>query len=214
MRVLPPLDLALRTNVLASVAIAHAGEAARLALPVGSPAWRQLHVPRLELLYELAFLRVFVEWELFLEQTLTRLMCGYRARSAGQAVLKPGIVYTPTLAMAQVALLGNRHYLLWHDPAKALARASTRFSSSSFQNVVASSSSRLAHFASIRHRIAHGQADAHANFNAATMQLNGRRYPGARAGRFLRDWDIGTNPRVRWLESIATELCSLASQIV
>lgn len=213
MRPLPRLDQSLRRHVAAAVAIPQAGEAARLALPIGSAAWRGLHIPRLELLYELAYLRVFVEWELFLEQTLVRLMCGYGS-SSGLPVLKSGATFVKTIATAEAALLGNRQYLLWHDPLKTVARANTRFSSSSFQTVVASSTSRLQHFAAVRHRIAHGQDDARVNFDTATMQLNARRYPGSRAGRFLRDWDTSTAPQVRWLESIGDELCNLATQIV
>lgn len=213
MRALPALDASLRSQVDAAVAIARAGETARLALPVGSPAWRELHVPRLELLYELAFLRVFVEWEIFLEQTLIRLMCGYVAKSA-PTVLKAGAVYAKSIAAAQTALLGKRHYLLWHDPSKVVARAAGRFTTSSFQAVIASNTSRLEHFAAVRHRVAHGQADARANFDVATMQLNARRYRGARAGQFLRDWDTAASPQIRWLESIANELCSLAAQMV
>jgi len=213
MRHMPPLDATLRAHADAAVAIARAGENARLALPVGSTAWRELHIPRIELLYELAYLRVFVEWELFLEQVLVRLLCGYRT-AAGAPLLKPGSAFVKTLAAAEASLLGNRQYLLWHDPAKALARAGTRLSNSSFQTVVGSNTARLEHFAAIRHRIAHGQEDARAKLDAATMQLTARRYPGSRAGKFLRDWDSTVTPRVRWLESIANELSGLAAQIV
>ena len=213
MRRLPRLDQSLRSHVAAAVAIPRAGEIARQALPVRSVAWRELHIPRLELLYELAFLRVFVEWELFLAQALLRLMCGYSA-SSGIATLRAGVRFSATLQAAQVSLLGKRQYLLWHNPVKTIARANARFSNSSFQTVIGSNTSRLESFAAIRHRIAHGQTDARANFDVATMQLVHRRYPGSRAGRFLRDWDTTSTPNVRWLESIGDELSSLAAQIV
>ena len=213
MRRLPPLDKVLNKQVTAAIAIAHAGEVARLALPARSPAWRELHIPRLELLYELAFLRVFVEWEIFLEEVFVRLMCGYAA-TTGPGVLQVGAVYARSLAAAETAMLRGRDYVLWHDPAAVTARATAYFSTSSFQHVVGSNTARLAGFAAIRHRIAHGQADARRKFDAATMLLVGRRYRGSRAGRFLRDWDITSTPQRHMLESIGAELCSLAAQIV
>jgi hypothetical protein len=76
-----------------------------------------------------------------------------------------------------------------------------------------SSAARLAMFAAIRHRVAHGQDDAKQKFNQATMFLCGRRYRGARPGSFLRDWDTSSQPNRRWLEVISLELANLARQI-
>jgi hypothetical protein len=78
---------------------------------------------------------------------------------------------------------------------------------------VLSARSSLEVFAAVRHRIAHGQEDARRKFDLATMNLCGKRYRGSRAGKFLRDWDTSTAVSLRWLESMATGLEGLSSQI-
>ena len=67
--------------------------------------------------------------------------------------------------------------------------------------------------AAIRHRIAHGSNYNRVLFQAASMQLVGRRYPGASAGRLLRDWNVAASPHQRWLHTLGNELVSLALQI-
>lgn len=52
-----------------------------------------------------------------------------------------------------------------------------------------------------------------AQFNTSSMQLAGRRYAGAAAGRFLRDWVASTVPQQRWIDLISKELASLSRQI-
>jgi hypothetical protein len=213
MRRVPPLDDLLRKHVDAAVAIAHAGEVVRQALTPGSKELRELHIPRLELLYELAYLRVFIEWEIFLEEVFKRLLCGYTTKS-GAASLAIGRKYASSLASAEVEMLRGQNFILWHDPVKVAARAAFFFRTSSLQSVVGSNTARLTSFAAIRHRIVHGQADARRKFDVASMLIGIRRYRGSRAGLFLRDWDTTVTPQRRFLQSIAAELCSLASQIV
>ena len=213
MRRMPPLDSVLRRHVDGAIAIAHAGEIVRQALTPGSNEWRELHVPRLELLYELAYLRVFVEWETFLEEVFVRLLCGY-STTAGPASLILGRRYATSLSSAETEMLRGRDYALWHDPATVVARAGVFFARSSLQSVVSSNAARLSSLAAIRHRIVHGQADARRKFDAASMHLGSRRYRGSRAGVFLRDWDMASTPQRRFLQSVGAELCSLASQIV
>ncbi len=41
----------------------------------------EFSIYRIELIYELAYLRIFVFWEQFLEESLIRYLCGYLARS-------------------------------------------------------------------------------------------------------------------------------------
>jgi hypothetical protein len=73
---MPPLAVQFRQRVSEALALARAGDMAA-ATPLGAPLRSEWHVARVELLYELAYLRIFVEWELFLEQTFLRYLCGY-----------------------------------------------------------------------------------------------------------------------------------------
>jgi hypothetical protein len=166
----------------------------------------------LEYTYELAFLRIFLAWETLLEEALIRLICGY-SRPSGQEPLIPGTTYHRTIADAEAAILGRRNYELWHSPAQVIQHARQFLSSSRYELVIASASSRIAHMAGIRHRIAHSQSHAERQFDVATMSLAGKRYRASRPGRFLRDWVSGVSPPSRWISALARELGNLAAQI-
>ncbi|CAN7361084.1 hypothetical protein [Bosea psychrotolerans] len=165
-----------------------------------------------ELAYELAYLRVFVAWESFLEEAFLRLMCGYE-HSAGQEPLLPGSAYHSKISDAEAALLNGRQYVLWHNVSSVIGRAAGNFRNSRFENILASAQQRLAHFGAIRHRIAHEQKDGAQKFNAATMALAGKRYRAARPGRFLRDAQANAIPQTRWMSQVCAELEALAQQI-
>jgi hypothetical protein len=165
-----------------------------------------------EFAYELAYLRTYLAWEVLLEQTLIRLICGYH-KSSGPEPLKSGTNYFSRLSDAENAVLGGRRYKLWHDPAIVAQRASRWLDNSLYEQIILSSQAKLEHFAAVRHRIAHSQKDAQSNFDMTTMTLAGKRYPASRPGRFLRDRQSGSSPPRRWLSVITNELTSLATQL-
>lgn len=209
---MPPYSAALQRSVNEAIALARAGDLVVTSVKVGAPLRRAWHFSRVELLYELAYLRIFIEWESCLEQTFLRYLCGY-ASVLGTCTTVTDTKFYHDLATAQAAVLGGRQYALWHNPGVVILRAKQFFQSSFHETVVASNLTDLGHLAAIRHRIAHGQDDAKQNFDAATMNFAGRRYFGARAGRFLRDWDRTVTPQRRWIETLGSELVQLAQQI-
>jgi|GEM_PF-2488070 len=188
-------------------------EAARIVLNSRSRSQSHIALASLELTYELAFLRVFLAWEVFLEQTFVRLLCGYVTPSGNQEPLLPGISYYRTMAAAEVALLRGQQFKAWYNPNHVISRASSFFARGNFELVIASKQSDLENFAAIRHRIAHAQEHARRNFDAATMSLAARRYRASRPGRFLRDFRSRSVPPTRWLFSISSDLLGLARQI-
>ena len=197
-------------RVTEALALAHAGDMAA-ASPLGSHVRREWHVARVELLYEFAYLRMYIEWELFLEQTLLRYLCGY-VSVHGTCTPISGVPFT-TLSAAETAMNQGRAYILWHNPDAVIGRARRFLVQSPHEIVINSYVSRLGNLASVRHRIAHNQEDAKRNFDIATTNIAGRRYRGARPGRFLRDWDRSVAPHRRWLEALGTDLVNLAQQI-
>src|SRR5215217_1138043 len=76
-RSMPPLATHFGVRVATAVGIAQAGELVRAGARPGTTAYTELRPARLEALYEMAYLRIFVEWESFLEETFLRLMCSY-----------------------------------------------------------------------------------------------------------------------------------------
>jgi hypothetical protein len=167
----------------------------------------------LELSYELIFLKIFLLWEDFQEQVFLRLLTGY-ASNGGQEVFLPGQARSSSLGAAKVRLLGAHDYKLWHNPDTVIKRSDLYFDpgTSFFRSVIAANRASLADFAAVRHRIAHAQEHAATQFDDATMNLAGRRYPAARPGRFLRDCEPAA-PQRRWLEVIATEISDVAHQL-
>jgi hypothetical protein len=212
-RGMPRLDLVFSGKAARALEIARVGESIRTSSGVSSIAYRELYPARLEELYELAYLKVFISWEGFLEDSFLRYMCGYQS-NLGQATMKGGIPYYNSLARAETALLAGHQYTLWANPQVVLSRVCKHVLNGSHESVIAASQASLTNFAAIRHRIAHGQADARNKFDQATMAIAGRRYAGARAGKFLRDWDSSLNPPVRRLESITRSLGAYASSIL
>jgi hypothetical protein len=196
-----------------SIRLAEIGEVARAEASRTSQTWANLHPVRLEALYEVAYLRMFVSWEVFLEEVFLRYLCGYASLS-GAVTPRVGVTLAKGLTGAEAMLLGGRPYKLWHNPATVVARSQGFFTSCPMETVVDSYTTELERFAAIRHRITHGQSDARKNFDAVTMAIVGKRYRGARPGAFLRDLNPGTTPPTRWLHSIGADMTAVAGQIV
>lgn len=212
---MPRYDLALATYARSAVAIAEAGELSHRAnTAVIRKAWS---TPKVEALYELAFLRVFITWEMYLEAVFYRTLCGF-ASVAGQEQLARG-QYFRTVAAAEADVLGRGTYAMWYKPATVIDRCKKYIvvgtgSPCLQESVLTSSRTRLEHFAATRHRIVHHQTDAKINFNTATLSISGRTYDKASPGKFLRDYDATKTPPQRWLEVAVTELSSLMAQMV
>jgi hypothetical protein len=142
--------------------------------------------------------------------------------AAGQEVLRSG-VYFGTIGSAESAVLAahgpRTSYLLWHSPQQVIQRCQTYICNGTGylarqEKVIDSSLARLEYMSHMRHRIAHDNKDTKAKFNGATLGLVGRIYRGSRPGRFLRDVDLSTPTRGKWLETLANELVGLASQMI
>ena len=208
---MPKLDAMFSTEVDNAVAITKASE--RLFMQIGE-SYRPIHHTRIEHLYELAYLRIFISWEVFLEASFLRYLCGHRSVNHGIAVMTNSRNHEKTLDDAELLMLGGQDYFLWANVKKSLKKATSLIHNGRHEVVIAGSQGLLNHFAAIRNRIAHGQPDAVAKFENAAMALCGRRNFGSRAGRFLRAFDTTVSPHLRWIESIAATMKGLAAAIV
>lgn len=124
-RQLPPLATEFGREVSRAQDLVQRLELARIALARDARSRHLLHVSKLELFYEFAFLRVFLTWEAFLEQTFLRYLCGYH-HSGGQEATHSTHYYR-TLADAERAVLGQHRYVLWHNPDIVVVRAQNFF---------------------------------------------------------------------------------------
>ncbi len=214
-RPMPPLAAHFNSVAEASVDLARAGDLVLAAAGSHPVVRRELRRSRREALYEVAFLRVVIGWEDFLEESFTRLIVGYQLPPPGLTV--PGMPYQlrnpayPTLDAARVAILAGQPYVSWANPTSVINRSKQFVTNGPHELVVASSRARLGFFVDIRNRIAHSSDSAKRRFDLATMQLVGRRYPSP--GAFLRDLDPVAVGSQRLLTSISDELVWLAQQI-
>ncbi len=210
-RTMPPLAVRFSREVDRALSLARAGELVRATSPSGSVAVREFSQSRLEALYEMAYLRVFMLWEIFLEQSFLRYTCGFVA-STGPQSLTGGA--NRTLANAENAVLGGQHYVSWASPQLVVVRCRQFILNGLHEQIISSNRTHLEWFANVRHRIVHASDYARRQFDTATMGLAGRRYSGSSPGSFLRDRMPGLPSPGRWIQVIGTELTNLARQIV
>lgn len=209
-RRMPPLEVQFRADVDRSVQLANAGERIRALSPRGSVARSELSIAGLEALYETAYLRIFLRWEDFLEQTFLRYLCGYTCALAPCVLLNPPC---RSLDDAQTSVLGTRDFVSWADP-RAVVRRSQNYMTAAYHELVLNSDLvRLIFFKDVRNRIAHSSEFARTQFDAAVRALASRTYPGSSPGRFLRDRAVTIPAPKTWLDVISDELKNLAPQI-
>jgi hypothetical protein len=172
----------------------------------------KLGTKHIEQIYELAYLRAFIEWEVFLEESFIKYAAGY-SNSTGKETLLGGFSYERSYDKAFLKVSKGAAYLLWHNPEKVIKRAQKIFDAGLHENVLSSKKSRLEALVDVRHRIAHNHADSRTKFGNACMLITGRRYLGGRPGKMLRDFDP-SSPSMRWIEALLNELYLMAEQIV
>jgi hypothetical protein len=104
--------------------------------------------------------------------------------------------------------------MLWHSPAKIIARLRRYIVNGTQETVINSVQTRLEHFAAVRHRVVHDQSDSRAKFDAASVFFTGRRYDLSRPGKFLRDNEPSSMPQRKWIDVAIAELTGLLQQMV
>jgi len=198
--------------------LARAGEITRVAAMSKASVLEQWPNHRLEALYELAFLRIFIAWESFLESTFYRYMAGHESVVYGPASVIGSYRGIQAAENAVLKFHGSKKkpapYIAWYQTHTVIKRCKAFIPSGRHHTVFVYNQPWLTDVAGIRHRIAHGQQHARAQFYAAASSLVGYSYPRCRPGKFLRSPDLSRPVKTTWLESIFMTLSGLASQIV
>src|SRR6266851_4350285 len=156
-RQMPRFDRDLSVQSRLALEIVSAGEIARASSD--APVRRQWTLNKLEALYELAYLRIFVAWEECLEAIFYRSLCGYASKSGGQETLVAGLTgvvpgrHYRSLAASETAVLGGLQFKLWHNVDKVIRRCQKFIRSGKGfpavqENVLSSNRARLAHLES------------------------------------------------------------------
>jgi len=169
-----------------------------------------LHQPQVDLIFELAFLKIFIAWERFLENTFIRYLCGASSLSGKRPTRTVSARY---LADALIVISGDRGYADWVSVDIVVGRANRFFDSGEpYSTPLQSAAAELTNMRKIRNHIVHHSNKSRDDFNKMLVGIYGFRLQGMSAGRFLRQC-VGTRGEKCIREYIQT-LESLAEMIV
>jgi hypothetical protein len=168
-----------------------------------------LHQPQVDLVFELAFLKMFIAWEQFLENTFVRYVCGAPSLS-GKKPMR--IISARYLDDALGAVCGDRPYADWASVDVVVDRANRFFDKGEpYATPLQSAAVELVNMKKVRNHIAHHSNKSGEDFAKLLVNIYGFRPKGMTAGRFLRrSLDVGGTQRI---QEYAKTLESLAQMI-
>jgi len=143
-----------------------------------------MNLARQYLMTELAFLRAFLGWEVFLEQSFVFYMHGQQPpRGRGPTRL----AFPPTLDIAKDWVIPEeRQFISWEDPAKVGARASRFFREGRpYSAALRANQAVLKETFKIRNAIAHKSEKARSVFIEVARNRIGNVPPDITVGSFL-----------------------------
>jgi hypothetical protein len=155
------------------------------------------------LIGELAFLRCFLAWEIFLEEIFMSYAHGH---AAPDGTVYPCYVTAPTHSHTRDIVRGEgRGFASWASPSQVTARARLFFKDGEpFESALGTVDTPLTDMVTVRNRIAHRSGSAATKFLALVRQRQGSVQPGMSPGRFLLG--PGTNPANRRIDEYLTIL--------
>lgn len=143
------------------------------------------------LIYELAFLRCFLAWEIFLEETFYAYML---RKPAPDGTTYRRYVAPKNTDHAQKIIRGQRRFSAWTNSDEIVRRAELYFDSGEpFTSGLGTISSDLADMVTVRNRIAHRSGSAKTRFLELVRRKHGSVPQGTNAGRFLLGTEAGSS---------------------
>lgn len=188
-----------------------ASDAHKWSLPSASGVRAQITPRRRDTLTEMAFLRAFTGWEVFLEQTFLLYLLGRRPPK-GAPPRRYG--FPPTPEAAAEWCLEGRQYAKW-NPADVQRRANQWFKGGKpFTPILQARQSHLKQLVTIRNAIAHESSEAKAKFEALVRNELGALPPGTTVGNFLITTRPASTPPISFMEFYLTQIEGVAMIIV
>ena len=163
------------------------------------------------LIAELAFLRCFLSWEVFLEEVFMSYALGATSRDGSRF---PCYIVAPTASHARDMVKGeSRTFVAWANPDAVLKRAHLFFEGAEpFETALSTISTPLNDMVVVRNRVAHRSGRAANRFLELVRKQHGSVARGMSAGRFLLG--PGTNPAHRRLDEYVILLRSAGRILV
>ena len=176
--------------------------------PGGRP---QISTQRRDTLTEVAFLRAFTSWEVFLEGTFLLYLLGHRPQR-GVAPRRYG--FPPNLAAAVEWCTDGKDYAKW-NVSDVQRRANRWFRQGKpFTPVLRGRQSRLDQLVTIRNAIAHESSSARSKFEALVRSELGALPANTTVGSFLITTKLNSNPPISMMEVYIGEIYQIAQNIV
>lgn len=171
---------------------------------------RPILLKNIYLITELSFLKIFISWEFFLEQTFVRYMCG-GITSSGYCPNR--YVQPQKLEHAMRILLQNKEYIDWTRWNEVKMWAKNFFKDGNpYERVILGSEVKLNEMKTIRNRIAHHSEAATVRFHNLVRNKLGSIPRGITPGKLLITNLPGTRDTV--LQDYVRLLLSLGKIIV
>lgn len=147
---------------------------------------KNLGMPRIqvEIITELAFLKVFIAWEFFLEESFIRYLVGAKSPSGYSPERS---VNPPNMEIAKKIILGQRReYIKWNSASEVIARSEIYFKDGEpYGSVLKGAAIDLNDMNVIRNRITHMSTISKDKFNNFVRRRFGHGIRGMTPGRFL-----------------------------
>lgn len=152
----------------------------------------------IEIIAELAFLKVFTEWEFFLEESFIRYLVGGLTPSG---YCPKRYVNPPNMEIAKKILNGdNKAYINWNSAASVVNRAKIFFDDGEpYRSAIQTAMVNLDEMNVIRNRIAHKSKHSKDKFSEFTRRKFGYGVRGMTPGKFLLATSTD-NPGITFLE--------------
>jgi len=138
---------------------------------------------QIEIVAELAFLRIFIAWENFLEDSFTKYLVGAESPSgySPQRFVNP-----PNMQIASKLIAAHREYAKWNSASEVIARSEIYFRHGEpYKNVLHGVIKDINDMNTIRNRIAHRSTISEKKFNEHVRKEFGHGKRGMSPGRFL-----------------------------
>jgi hypothetical protein len=146
---------------------------------------RDVGIPRtqLEIVAEMAFLRIFVAWESFLEESFIRYAAGAASPSGYTPIV---LTRAQNLGHALELVSSGRDYAHWNSASEVIRRAALYFQDGEpYRSALEPASIELDEMNTIRNRITHKSVHSKHHFNAFVRRKFGYGIRGMTPGRYL-----------------------------
>jgi len=161
---------------------------------------------------ELAFLRAFLAWEIFLEKSFVAYLCGELPR---RGRMPKRYYFPPNQKMVMDWLAEGRDYAKWANPLEVAARAERHFAHGyPFSSILEANHSSLKAANTIRNMIAHESASARTKFENVVREALGTLPVKNTPGAFLGMVVPKSTPPISFLEFYVGKLEWCAEHII